>query len=172
MADALIVIDMQRGVFATERFDAANLVVRLNRLARGIRGRGGRVIWVQHRDEEFVTGSEAWQLLPELEARAEDARVEKTACDGFFDTPLMRMLGDLAPERAIFAGCATDFCVDTTVRTATTAGLPVWVPSDGHTTADRPHAKAQTIIAHHNYVWADFIAVGGPVRVVPCQSLL
>lgn len=171
MADALIIIDMQRGVFATQRYDAAGLVVRLNRLARNIRENSGRVIWVQHQDATFKTGSAPWQLLPELDVQFEDIRMEKTACDGFYGSPLMRILTDLAPGRAIFTGCATDFCVDTTVRTATTAGLPVWVPSDGHTTSDRPHASAQTIIAHHNFIWSDILAVNGPVRVAPCREI-
>ena len=64
-------------------------------------------------------------------------------------------------DRLIITGCATDYCVDTTVRSALARGWPTIVPSDGHTTVDRPHLSATQIIAHHNAIWADFLAPEG-----------
>ncbi len=44
-------------------------------------------------------------------------------------------------------------------------------PADGHTTSNRPHLTAQQIIAHHNSIWADFIAPGGPALVCACADV-
>jgi hypothetical protein len=33
---------------------------------------------------------------------------------------------------------------------------------DGHITSDRPHLAATEIMAHHNAIWADFLAPRGP----------
>jgi hypothetical protein len=43
---------------------------------------------------------------------------------------------------------------------------------DGHTTSDRPHLSARKIIEHHNAIWADFIAPGGPAVVCRCADVL
>jgi hypothetical protein len=46
-------------------------------------------------------------------------------------------------------------------------------PSDGHTTADRPHLSAAKIIEHHNAIWSDFIAPGGgPAKICTCDAVV
>lgn len=173
MADALVIIDMQNATMDVPRYEVAALVGRLNALSAYVRLNGGTVIWIQHEDDEvYVPDSIGWQIIPSLLQEERDLYIGKTACDVFFRTPLENRLKAKPYDRIIFAGCATDFCLDSTVRTAATKGFPVWVPSDGHTTADRSHLKAPQIIAHHNYVWADFIAVNGPVTVVPCAEIM
>src|SRR3546814_12070038 len=81
---------------------------------------------------------------------------------------MLRMHG---ATRLILAGCATDYCVDTTVRAALARGWRTTVPSDGHTTADRPHLSAAKTIEHPNAIWADFIAPAGPATVCPCAEV-
>ena len=177
MTDALIIIDMQVGSFgeATPRFDADGLVERLKLLANKIRARNGLVIFVQHDDPPagvHAPGSPGWQVLPDLVRDDSDISIRKTACDSFYNTGLEDLLHERQAARVFITGCATDFCVDTTLRTATIKGFETWAPSDGHTTADRPHLTAQQIIAHHNYVWADLITPSGPARVMPSADIL
>jgi nicotinamidase-related amidase len=176
VTDALIVIDMQQGSFgpATPRHDAAGLVARLNRLAREVRTDGGAVIFVQHDGppgDPHHPDEPGWRLLPALEVRPDDSIVHKRSCDAFLDTALEAVLRETGIDRLIITGCATDYCVDTTVRSALARGWPTIVPSDGHTTVDRPHLSAVQIIAHHNAIWADFLAPNGPARVCPCAEM-
>lgn len=176
MRDALIVIDMQQGSFtdASPRHDAAGLVRRLNHLAASVRAAGGTVVFVQHDGPEgdpHHPDAPGWHLLPDLEVRDGDAVVRKTACDAFLGSTLEAVLAERAAGRLIVTGCATDYCVDTTVRSALARGIPTVVPADGHTTADRPHLPASKIIEHHNAVWADFIAPGGPAVVCSCAEV-
>ncbi len=176
MRPALIVIDMQQGSFtdASPRHDAAGLVQRLNRLAAGVRGAGGLVVFVQHDGPEgdpHHPDAPGWHLLEDLEVRDGDVVVHKTACDSFLGTTLDAVLTENRIDRLIVTGCATDYCVDTTVRSALARGYRTVVPSDGHTTADRSHLPATKIIEHHNAVWADFIAPAGPATVCPCAEV-
>jgi nicotinamidase-related amidase len=171
----LLVIDMQVGLFAgtPARHDADGVVARLNALASAVRAKGWPVVFVQHEDDGgLVWGSPEWQLLPALDVRPEDARVRKTACDSFYRSDLDRVLRALGVRRLLVGGCATDFCVDTTIRAAASKDYEVVVVADGHTTKDRAHATAQTIIAHHNWMWSNLILPGNPVRVVPTEALL
>jgi nicotinamidase-related amidase len=177
VADTLIIIDMQVGSFTPEtpRYDAEGLVQRLNALAAHVRQSGGVVIFVQHDGppgDQHAPDAPGWALLPDLVRCDGDLYVRKTTCDSFHDTALEALLRERGASRVILTGCATDFCVDTSVRAAAIRGFETWAPADGHTTADRPHLKAPQIIAHHNYVWAEFIAPRGPVRVTPIADLL
>jgi nicotinamidase-related amidase len=174
MNDALLIVDMQVALFRSEpRHDAAGLVGRLNALARRVRASGGQVVFVRHTEAEgdYAAESEGWQLLPELDLAEGDAFVGKATCDAFAGSGLAELVPPDRTARLIVTGCASDFCVDTTVRSAAVRGYDVWAPADGHTTADRPHLKAQAVIAHHNYVWSEFIGTRGPVDVTAIREV-
>ena len=69
-------------------------------------------------------------------------------------------------------GCASDFCVDTTIRSAASKDYDIVVVEDAHTTADREHAEAEVVIKHHNYIWANLILPGKEIKVVKTEKLL
>ena len=171
----LLVVDMQRGLFDGEpsRYDAEGVIARINALSELVRVRGGKVVFIRHTDaaDGLAAESDAWQVLPALNQSGADIYVEKTACDAFLGTPLKAVLDAAAPTQLIVCGCATDFCVDTTVRAAASLGYPVSVASDAHTTRDRPHLAAATIVHHHNYMWQNLIVPGNPVRVATTAAL-
>jgi nicotinamidase-related amidase len=175
-ANALIIIDMQVGSFTgpTPRHDADDLVARMNTLAGRVRDNNGLVIFIRHDGPEgdpHHPGLPGWHILPALQILPDDEVIAKTACDSFLNTNLQDTLAAHDIGDLIITGCATDFCVDTTVRSALARGYRTIAPSDGHTTADRPHLKAAQIIAHHNAIWADFISPGGSARVCPCAEV-
>lgn len=176
MPAALIVIDMQVGSFGKEarRHDVQGLIGRLNALARRVRASGGTVIFVQHDGPDgdpHHPNQPGWAILPDLEKLPADLMVRKTACDSFLGTDLERVLARAGLRDLIVTGCATDYCVDTTVRAALARGYRTTVPSDGHTTAERPHLSAAKIIEHHNAIWRDFLAPGGPATVCACAEI-
>ena len=175
MRQALIIIDMQCGSFtsATPRHDADALVVRLNGLVARAREAGGIVVFVQHDGPDgdpHHRDKPGFQLLPNLRVEPGDRRVLKTACDAFLGTSLESELATADIRDLIVTGCATDYCVDTTVRSALARGYRTIVPRDGHTTSDRPHLSAVKIIEHHNTIWADFLSPIGPAKVCACDA--
>jgi nicotinamidase-related amidase len=176
MRTALLVIDMQQGSLAGPRppHDVHGVVNRINSLAARVRASGGVVVYVQHDGppgDPFHPDAPGWPLLAGLTPASDDTFTRKTACDAFLDTNLDDVLKQNGVERVIVTGWATDFCVDTTVRSTLARGYQTIVPADGHTTTDRPHLLAPKIIEHHNFVWSDFISPGGAATVMPCASI-
>lgn len=174
---ALLVIDMQVGLFGadTPRHDAAGVVDRINALARAVRREGGAVIFIQHDGppgDVFEPGREGWKILPSLEREEGDLVVHKRACDAFYQTDLAEVLGKHRVTRLLVTGCATDFCVDTTVRAAASRDYEIVVVADGHTTADRPHVDALSVIRHHNWVWENLIHPRRPIEVMPATRVI
>jgi len=177
MRTALLIIDMQQGSFPpyAVRFDQQGVVGRINTLSDAVRGKGGIVIAIQHdgpAGDPHHPDAPGWPMLPEVSIAPTDLNVRKAACDAFLETELEKTLAERDVENLIVTGCASDYCVDATVKTALGKGFRVTVPSDAHTTADKAYMTAESIITHHNAVWADFIAPGGPAKVTSAAAIL
>ena len=139
-----------------------------------MRRRSGKVIWIQHcggADDDFEPKKPGWSFLPELDHQRTDVVVQKTLNDPFAGTDLRATLAEIAPDRVLIAGWATDFCVDATVRSAVANNHHVVVVSDGHTVSDRPHLDAPTVIRHHNWVWSHLIS-NRSIRIASAVDLL
>jgi nicotinamidase-related amidase len=173
--DVMLIVDMQAGLLqGSPKYDLPGVVDRINRLAASLRGRSGQVIFVQHcddRDPDFAFQSPGWQFLPELLRDASDVVVRKHLNDPFVGTDLQTRLSEIAPERLLVTGWATDLCVDATVRSAVAHGHHVVAVADAHTLSDRPHLDAASVIRHHNWIWSQLITERS-CEVVEARHLL
>lgn len=173
--DAFIIVDMQVGLLdGAPKHDLAGVIGRINALAEMVRREHGHVIWIRHcghPGDGFERGTLGWEFLPELVRQPDDIVVAKTLNDPYAGTSLTATLTRLAPKRVLVAGWATDFCVDATVRSTVSHGFAVVAVRDAHTLSDRPHLPAETVRAHHNWLWSELIS-NRPVRVVATGDLL
>lgn len=172
-SSALIVIDVQCGWYCARPgpHDAAGTLARINDLIDRCRAAGRPVFFVQHGEApDYTPGTPAWELHPGLHRRPDDLVVAKTVCDSFHQTTLGNELRHRGVDTLVICGAATEFCVDTTIRRAASEGYRVIVPADAHATKDRPILAAAQIIAHHNWVWAEFSGPH-PIVVAPTTEI-
>jgi nicotinamidase-related amidase len=172
--DALVVVDMQAGLLAgPPKHDLAGVIGRINQLAAAVRERGGKVLWIQHRGrgDDFEPGQPGWPLLADMSRQSADIVVAKTLNDAFAGTDLASVLQQIAADRILFAGWATDFCVDATVKSAVSRDYDVVVAADAHTLSDRPHLDAADVMRHHNWVWSNLIT-NRSIEVLTTAELL
>ena len=159
--DAILVVDMQVGLLEGEpKHDLHGVMERINRLTAKVRDQSGTVIFVQHcgcKGDDFEPQTYGWEILPELLRDPADVVVWKDLNDPFAGTGLQARLEEIAPDRLLITGWATDFCVDLTVRSAVANHHNVVVVADGHTLSDRPHLDAISVIRHHNWIWSNLI---------------
>jgi len=170
MSTALLIIDVQQGLFATEPPPAlAEMVINhINQLTAWARIQQYPVIFVMHEkpDSELAYQSAGWQLPGAVQQQPNDLFSRKTAPDAFLRTELQPLLKSLAVEQLIVCGYASEFCVDTTVRKAAALGYPVTLVADAHTTHDKTHASAATISAHHNATLPAISSFGVRIQAV------
>ncbi|WP_118184214.1 cysteine hydrolase family protein [Paraburkholderia phosphatilytica] len=173
MTSALLVIDFQNGLIATDPppGDAANVTARINALTSQAREAGVPVVFILHEDEELVRDTHAWQLLDTLEMEPDDHLIDKRTCDSFLGTELEPLLKRLGVNQLVVCGYATEFCVDATVRSAVAHGYPVTIVADAHTTHDKPHADAASIRRHHNVTLANIDSYGVPIVAIPADQI-
>ena len=159
--DAMLIVDMQVGLLNGEpKHDLRGVIERINRLAAKVRDRSGTIILLQHcgcKGDDFEPQTPGWAFLPELLRVPADIVVRKNLNDPFAGTDLQARLKEIAPDRVLITGWATDFCVDATVRSAVANHHNVVVVADCHTLSDRPHLDAISVIRHHNWVWSNLI---------------
>ena len=91
--------------------------------------------------------------------------IHKTANDVFYRSKLGSTLSKLQIKEIIVTGSATDFCVDSTVKSALTDDYTVTVVADGHTTSDRPDLRAEQVINHYNWVSSNILPTKGKIIV-------
>ena len=174
---ALLIIDMQKGSFTakTPRFDTEGVVSRINILSEQFRNSNSPVIFIQHDGSsmnEFIPNSTEWELLDELKVKKSDVFIDKYANDVFYNSLLLSKIKELNIDDLYIAGCATDFCIESTIQSALTKDFNIVVVKDCHTTGDRPHLKAEQVIEHYNWVWSNMIPTKGKIEVLSFEEVL
>lgn len=153
---ALVIIDVQNGLFAIEDSPIHKedvLIKNLQLLIKKARNAKVQIFYIQHNDSKgkrLETGTENWKIRSEITPRNEDIVIQKYNSDSFMNTSLDEELNKRGITRLIIAGLATPMCIDTTVRSAVSHSYKVILIQDTHSTIDSEILKAPQIIAHHN----------------------
>ncbi|MGR2707860.1 cysteine hydrolase [Pseudomonas sp. IB20] len=156
MANALLIIDMQNGLYdgPDKPFERERVLGTINQLIQRARTANAPIFVARHTGpagSPIEAGSPLWQLLPELNVdEARDHLFNKTRPSCFLGTDLAQQLAAKQVDELVIVGMKTQFCIDTTCRVAAELGFSVVLPEDGHTCMDTPLLSAEAIIAHHN----------------------
>ncbi len=170
---ALVVIDVQNGVVA-DVHDRDRVLANIRTSVERARAAGVGVIWVQDAAEGREHGSEAWQIVPELEVADTEPRVEKLYGDAFEATDLEQVLAAAGVGRLYIAGAQTDACVRSTLHGAFTRGYDTVLVADAHTTEDLSSWGApapEAVIAHTNLYWSYQSAPGREAGTVTAAQI-
>lgn len=183
MTTALLLIDLQQAIFrgrggARQAEADAALEAAGGRAAEVLAAaRQARlpVIHVQHGGHEghrLAKGTAGWMLRAQTAPQGNEPVVHKTASDAFLGTTLEGTLRGLGATRLLVAGCMSDFCVDTTCRSAVAHGFDVVLVADGHATVDNDVLRFEQIVAHHNATLDGFDVGPREVRVRPAAAVI
>jgi nicotinamidase-related amidase len=160
---ALLVVDVQNRV-VDGAYERDAVVANVGRLVDKARDEGVPVVWVRHNDDDnLVSGSDAWQIVPELRPTDTEAHIDKRYGDSFEDTELEVVLSDLAVGRVFVVGAQTDACIRSTLHGALVRGYDTTLVTDAHTTEDLTQWGApppDQVIAHTNLYWGSQTAPG------------
>lgn len=170
MRQALLIVDMQEAFFNHPEYhlhQMNELVTILNELIHQAREKDMPVIFIQHTsddsNDEFFEGSEDWQIHHGLARLDGDEVIQKTRWDAFYKTGLQSYLQAHDIEQLIIAGAQTEFCLDTTIRTAYSLGYQHnLMVANSHSTVDGAVLEAEQIKKHHESIWHNRF-----LRIVP-----
>lgn len=172
MANALLIIDMQTGLYdgPEKPFERGRVLNTINQLIQRAREANAPIFVARHTGpagSPIEAGSPLWQLWPGLNVdENRDHLFNKTRPSCFLGTDLAQQLSTTQVDGLVIVGMKTQFCVDTTCRVAVELGFSVVLPEDGHTCVDTPALSAEAIIEHHNATLA-----GAFVRRLKAQNI-
>lgn len=159
--EGLLVIDMQAGLFQMKQpvYEAESLIQAVSNAIASARSEGLPVIYTQHENNRFLqSGTDAWQIIPDITPRPEDVLISKRHPSVFRDTPLEDLLRDRAITRLRICGLISNGCVKDACLEALHKGYPVTLIANGHSTFYR---DAPRLIAQWN---RDLAAQGATLR--------
>lgn len=172
MKQALIIIDIQEAFFLDNEQNLWNdetIIKHINSLIAWARHNEAPVIFIQHTDADdvdFAYGQPGWELYHGLHRQAEDKVIQKPTWDAFYRTELAEYLQEQQIEQLIFAGAQTEFCLDTTIRSAFSHGYHHNIlVKEAHSTLANDILEAPQIIQHHECIWHNRF-----VRIQPVEG--
>jgi nicotinamidase-related amidase len=172
MANALLIIDMQTGLYdgPQQPFERERVLGTINQLIQRARRANVAIFVARHTGpagSPIEAGSPLWQLWHGLDVDdAHDHLFNKTRPSCFLGTDLAQQLAAAQVDELVVVGMKTQFCIDTTCRVAAELGFSVMLPEDAHTCMDTPTLPAKAIIEHHNATLA-----GAFVKRVKAQDV-
>lgn len=153
----LLVIDVQKAMFgAEEPLQGQAVVERIKGLIAKARAASVPIFYVQHdggTGDEFDRNGPGFAILPDIAPLPGDSITIKKRCSAFYETDLEAKLKAALIDHLVVCGMQTEYCVDTTVRSAFERGFRVTVAADAHTTFNSQLLPAATIIAHTHHLW-------------------
>ncbi len=164
MKKALLVIDVQEGMYTAGGpvHNGQELLENLQELIQKCRSHEIPVIYVQHngpKGHPLEKGTPEWNVHSTIAPKDGDIVIEKETPDAFYKTDLRQVLQDMKIEHLILSGMQTEYCVDTTTRSAFSEGYKVTLVRDAHSTFDSEQLSAEEIVKHHNTVLGAFADV-------------
>lgn len=156
MKQALLVIDVQQELVDgnNENKSVHNKETLLNHINLVIdKAQESNALVVFVRDTDVAGGEgPGFQIHPKIKVPADAKIFNKAATNSFYGTPLLSYLKENEIGHLVIMGCATEYCIDTAVRTATVNQFDVTLVGDGHSTTDSSILSAEQIISHHNRI--------------------
>jgi len=171
---ALVIIDVQKNLIDAA-YQRDEILAHINTLLAKARATETPVIYVQHdgpKGNGLEVGTDGWQISPVIAPQEGEPIVRKRASDAFYATSLQQELNERHIRHLVVAGGQTEYCVDTTVRRATTCGYDVTLVSDAHTTYDCDTLTAAQIIAFYNETLNGFQTDTSAIIVKPTLEIV
>jgi nicotinamidase-related amidase len=135
---ALLIIDMQFGpLWGTYKKEETTKVIK--ELILKARNINIPIFYTQHEEPSggfLVRGSQFWQIEKDVSPLSGDVIIHKQGTDAFYQTTLKNNLQAHGINHLVVAGVRTEYCIDTTCRSAIFQGFDVTLVEDGHTTVD------------------------------------
>lgn len=155
-ASALLIIDVQEGMFSIPGFELHEpeaFLARVSELIEGARASSTPIIYVQHLGapgSAVESGTRGCEIHAAIAPRAGDLVVQKEESDSFLRTTLQDDLAGRGVTDLIVCGMQSEYCVDTACRQAYRLGYRVLLVADAHTTGGNAVLSGAQIVDHEN----------------------
>ncbi|OFI45773.1 amidase [Floricoccus penangensis] len=160
LADALLVIDLQKGVCDFEWDGKDYQIYNFDKVIDGVNERldlyysqGLPIIFIQHNDESLVEDQTDWKIVDQLNSKKGNYFVQKKHANSFYKTNLQEILQTINAKSLEICGAQTQYCVDSTIKFAHGLGYNLQMVKGLSTTYDNDYMSAENTINFYEDIW-------------------
>ena len=158
----LIVIDMQKGILNEDLYDLKGVLENVAKVIDAAINSGTEVIYVKHDDgpgSGFTFGDEDFEIAEEIAPANGEKVFVKTVPSCFSNKEFAAYLEGTKDDALMIVGLQTDFCIDSTIKSAAERGYRVIVPKGTNSTFDNPYMTGEKTCEYFFCeVWPDLFA--------------
>ena len=133
---ALLIIDMQNGLFKKQRkiFNESKLLHTINLLIKNQKSQKLPVVFIQHNNKLLQRGTKNWEIHNALITSKDDVVIQKTKGNAFTNFELNDILKANKIKNIIITGLVSNGCVRHTCLGGKKLGYNVILVYNGHST--------------------------------------
>ena len=167
---ALLVVDVQEGLVALHPYEEEQVINNIKTLISFCRDQEIEVIYARHDSgvgRRLERGTPAWQIHEPVAPAPTERVFDKQFNSAFKETGLDDYLRQKAVETLVLVGIQTEYCVDSTCKTAFEFGYKVIIPEQTTTTYDNGPISAKDVCElYTERIWHNRFATVMPVITV------
>ena len=150
---ALLIIDMQNGLFEKQRkiFNESKLLNNINALIKYQKDKKMPVAFIQHNNKQLQKGTKNWEIHDALIKSKDDIVIQKTKGDAFSNTELNDILKANKIKNIIITGLVSHGCIKATCLGGLKYNYKVVLIKEGHSNWSK---DAESIIEEVNLAMA------------------
>lgn len=158
----LLVIDMQKALVCDELHNYDAFLKNVTKLINTARKNNTEIIYFKHdagKDSGMSSGDEGFEIANEVIPQDNEKVYIKTINSCFGNNDFANYLSNLGEKELMIIGLQTEFCIDSTIKSAFERGYKVFVPTLAHSTFSNNYLSAKTVIKYYNeWIWPDAFA--------------
>ena len=153
----LLIVDVQTALINEHPYNEQNVLNNIKSLISVARDNKTEVIYVRHDDGpsgDLEYGTDGWQIYAMIAPARDEKIFDKQYNSAFLNTGLKKYLDSKEINTIILVGLQTEYCIDTTCKSAFEYGYKVIIPEETNTTFDNEYLSGEKLYAFYNYkIW-------------------
>jgi nicotinamidase-related amidase len=154
---ALLVVDVQTGLIEDHPYNEKKVIDNIKKIISFARDNKKEVIYVRHDDgkgEKLEYGAVGWQVYEEIAPNNNEKIFDKQYNSAFVKTGLKEYLNSREINTIILVGLQTEYCIDSTCKSAFEHGYKIIIPEETNTTFDNEYLSGEKLYEFYNYkIW-------------------
>lgn len=158
----LLVIDIQKGITDSRLYNYDSFIERVVKIVDTARENGVEIIYFQHDDGPgtgFSVGDKIFEIDDRITPAEGDKVYIKYVYSCFSNKEFAAYMDSLDDKELMIIGLQTNFCIDSTIRSAYDRGYRVIIPEGTNSTFDNNYMDRETTFKYYNQMmWPGWFA--------------
>lgn len=172
--NVLLVVDVQTALIEEHPYNEQKVINNIKRLITVARDNKIEVLYVRHDDGkggDLEYGTNGWQIYDKVAPNNNEKVFDKQYNSAFLKTGLKEYLDSKKINAIILVGLQTEYCIDTTCKSAFEYGYKIIIPKETNTTFDNKYLSGERLYEFYNYkIWdkrfANVLSVEEVIRIL------